>query len=117
MDSSPRTLVVTKNGFGKAPMMTAAFAVALRLMITLASVTTGTLGLAGKLDEFIRLAFFVLHTVEKLPHIETMKLEQSCELSLAEQGFLPSFAYEKRQTRRNVIPGRAPIFAEVGRRA
>ena len=77
MDSSRRTLAVTKKGFGKASMIAAALAVPLRLMITLASATTGTLGLAGKLDEFIRLVFFGLHTVKKLPHVETMKPEQS----------------------------------------
>ena len=65
MDSSRRTLAVTKKGFGKAPMIAAALAVALRLMITLASVTTGTPGLAGKLDELISLVFFGLHTVKK----------------------------------------------------
>ena len=77
MDNSRRTLTVTKKGFGKVSMIAAAIAVALRLMITLASVTTGTLGLAGKLDEFIRLVFFGLHAVKKLPHLETMKPEQS----------------------------------------
>ncbi len=73
MVSSRRTLGVTKKGFGKAPMMVAALVVALRLMITLASATTGRLGLAEKLDEFIRLVFFGLHTVKKLPNLETMK--------------------------------------------
>ena len=77
MDSSWRTLAVTKKGLGNAPMIAAALAVALRLMITLASVTTGTLGLAGKLDEFIRLVFLGLHTVKKQPNLKTMKPEQS----------------------------------------
>ena len=77
MDSSRRTLTVTKKGLGRASMMAAALAVALRLMITLESVTTGTLGLSGKLDEFIRLVFFGFHTIQKQSHFKTMKPEQS----------------------------------------